>query len=315
MRYIAMRLLSAIPAIVGISAVVFALMHMLPGDPIGAMLFEFAGDPASATKLREQLGLNDPLLLQYLRFIAGAARGDLGVSLVSQRAVLDEILLALPTTITLTAISLLLAILIGMSAGIAAALTRDSWFDQGVMLVSLIGVSVPIFWSGLIMIQIFSLWLKWLPATSGGATMSGLIMPAVSMALAPAGLIARLTRGSMLEVLPQDYIRTARAKGLRSTAVVFRHALRNALIPIITIIGLQLGGLLSGTVIAETVFNIPGVGTLIVTAIKQRDHLMVQGAVLYLSVLYVLLNLTVDLLYNLVDPRIRRAHRRNTGAT
>ncbi len=306
-RYIARRLLGSLPAIVGISVIVFALMHMLPGDPVGAMLFEFAGDPSSAEALREQLGLNDPLLVQYLRFVGGALRGDLGDSLISQRPVVGEILFFLPTTIKLASMALSLAIVLGVLIGSAAALTRDSWFDQAVMLVSLIGVSIPIFWSGLILIQIFALGLGWLPVTGGGGGFRALIMPAVSMALAPAALIARLTRGSLLEVLPQDYIRSARAKGLRESAIVMRHALRNALIPIITILGLQLGALLSGTVIAETVFNVPGVGTLIITAIKQRDYLMVQGAVLYLSVLYVLLNLAVDLLYGAIDPRIRRA--------
>lgn len=306
-RYILGRLIGSLPSVIGISIVVFALMHMLPGDPIGAMLFEYAGDPSSAEALREQLGLNDPLVVQYLRFIGGALRGDLGESLISQRSVTGEILFFLPTTLKLASMALMLAILIGVFVGSVAALMRDSWFDQAVMLISLIGVSVPIFWSGLILIQVFALWLGWLPVTGGGTGIRGLILPAFSMALAPAALIARLTRGSLLEVLPQDYIRSARAKGLRESIVVMRHAMRNALIPIITIVGLQLGALLSGTVIAETVFNVPGVGTLIINAIKQRDYMMVQGAVLYLSVLYVLLNLAVDLLYSAIDPRIRRS--------
>jgi ABC-type dipeptide/oligopeptide/nickel transport system permease component len=282
-------------------------MHWLPGDPVGAMLYEYAGDPSSAAKLREQLGLNDPVWVQFGRFLVGAARGDLGRSLTTSRPVIEEIATYLPNTLVLALVALLLATLLGVLGGIVAAIRRDGWIDQLVMLLSLVGVSMPIFWSGLLLILVFAVTLGWLPVTSGGQGIRGLIMPALSLAFSPAALIARLTRGSLLDILPQDYIRTAHAKGLRSHVVLVRHALRNALIPIVTVVGLQLGSLLSGTVVAETVFTRPGIGTLIITAIKQRDYLVVQGAVLYLSVLYVLVNLAVDLGYGFIDPRIRRA--------
>jgi len=303
--YSVRRLAETIPVLLGISILVFGLMHWLPGDPVGAMLYEYAGDPAVAEQLREQLGLNQPVWRQFVTFLLNALQGDLGRSLTTSRPVSAEIAAYLPRTLELAISALLVATLLGVCMGILAAVHRDTWLDQLVMLVSLVGVSMPIFWSGLLLIQLFAVQLGWLPVTSGGQGFAGLIMPALALALAPAALITRLTRGSLLEILPQEYIRTAYAKGLSQRTVLIHHALRNMMIPLVTVVGLQLGAMLSGTVVVETVFTRPGIGTLIITAIKQRDYLVVQGAVLYLSVLYVLVNLAVDIVYGLLDPRIR----------
>lgn len=303
--YIVRRLVDTIPVLLGISIVVFGLMHWLPGDPVGAMLYEYAGDPAVAEQMREQLGLNEPVWKQYTAFLLNALQGDLGNSLITSRPVSAEIAVYLPRTLELALSALVLAALMGVAMGVLSAVHQNSWIDQAVMLFSLIGVSMPIFWSGLLLIHLFSVQLGWLPVTSGGQGVAGLILPAIALALTPAALIARLTRGSLLEILACDYIRTAQAKGLSQRDVLLQHALRNALIPLVTVFGLQLGAMLSGVVVAEIVFTRPGIGTLIITAIKQRDYLIVQGAVLYLSVLYVLVNLAVDVAYSFIDPRIR----------
>jgi peptide/nickel transport system permease protein len=302
--YIWQRLLQAIPVLVGISVLTFAMLHLVPGDPVEI----FAGDkpltPERADELRHQLGLDRPLYIQYLDYASHALRGDLGVGLRSQRPVLDSIVEALPSTLELTSAALLLALAAGVSLGIIAAVAHGSWLDTAAMSFALLGVSVPVFYSGLLLILFFSFRLGWFPATGQGGA-ERLVLPSVALGLASAAALARLVRSSMLEVLSQEYVVTARAKGLAERAVILGHALKNALIPTVTLLGLQLGALLGGAVVTETIFSRPGIGRLAVDAIGNRDFPLIQGTVLFAAVTYVLVNLAVDVLYAVVDPRIR----------
>ncbi|MCW5850334.1 MAG: ABC transporter permease [Anaerolineae bacterium] len=302
--YILKRLLASLPVIIGISMLVFFSLYLIPGDPLTAVLGDAVVSQAQAAQLREQYGFNDPLPVQYLRFAGRALQGDLGRSLQYKRPVLDEIRTQLPATIQLTLASMLIAVGVGMSLGILAALRPHSWLDSLSMAVALVGVSFPSFWVGLMMLLVFSLFLGWLPAT-GTEGWQRLIMPATTLGFGAAAIIARLTRSSMLEVLRQGYITTARAKGLAAPQVLLRHALRNAVIPVLTIVGLQFGNLLAGAVVVETVFSRQGVGRLLVAAILGRDFPLVQGLVLFVATVYVLINLVVDVSYAVVDPRIR----------
>jgi len=302
--YILKRLLAAIPVIVGISLLVFFSLYLIPGDPLAAVLGDAIVSQAQAAQLREQYGFNDPLYVQYLRFAGRAIQGDLGRSLQYKRPVLEEILTQLPATIQLTLASMAIALVVGMGLGIIAALRPHSWVDSLSMTIALAGVSFPSFWVGLMMLLIFSLALGWLPAT-GTEGWQRLIMPAATLGFGAAAIIARLTRSSMLEVLRQAYITTAQAKGLANPQVILDHALRNAIIPIITIVGLQFGNLLAGAVVVETVFSRQGIGRLLVTAILGRDFPLVQGLVMFVAVVYVLINLLVDVSYAVIDPRIR----------
>lgn len=303
LAYVRGRLLAAVPVVLGVSIAVFLMLHLVPGDPIAVMFADSALPPEQVAMLRKQLGLDDPLPVQYLRFIGNAVQGDLGRSIRTNRPVLPEILNQLPSTIQLTVAAMGVAIAIGMALGCIAALGRNTWVDAVSMAVSLLGVSMPSFWLGLMLIFLFSVALGWLPATGEGG-LERLFMPSLALGLYAAAVIARLTRSSMLEVLGQEYIRTARSKGLRERVVVLRHALRNALIPVITMIGLQAGILLSGAVVIETVFSRQGLGRLIVNGILAKDFPVVQGAVLFTAMMYVLVNLIVDLAYAWVDPRI-----------
>jgi peptide/nickel transport system permease protein len=303
-RYISTRLVVTIPVVFGVSFAVFSMLFLIPGDPVKMMLSEFATNPEQIARMRAQLHLNEPFIQQYGRFVWNAAHGNLGESIRDRRPVTDEIVEVASSTVQLTIAALILSSCLGITLGIVAAVRQNSWMDLGSMVVALVGVSMPSFWLGLLLIFAFSLHLGWFPATGGGG-FDHLPLPALALGLGAAAIIARLTRSSMLEVLRMEYITTARAKGLASAGVVLRHGLKNALIPIITIFGLQFGGLLAGTVFIETVFGRPGIGRLLVSAILNKDFPLVQGVVLFIAVGYVLINLAVDVVYAAVDPRIR----------
>lgn len=303
-KYLTQRLLSTIPVLIGVTIAVFSMLHLVPGDPIQMMLGEFQTSPQQMEQLKSQLHLDEPLPQQYGRFVAGAVQGDFGYSIRSKRPVLDEIKDNLPSTIVLTLSGLAVALAIGIPLGVIAAVKQNTWVDLSSMVVAMLGVSMPSFWLGLLLIFAFSLKVEWFPATGGG-DFRHLVLPAMTLGLGASAIIARLTRSTMLEVLRQEYITTARAKGLRESIVVVRHALRNALIPTVTILGLQFGQLLAGTVVIETVFGRPGIGRLIVSAILEKDFPLVQGIVLFIAISYVLINLFVDVLYAVLDPRIR----------
>ena len=300
--YIVRRLALVVPVMLGVSLVTFLMSHLVPGDPVAVML----GTNATAENraaIREQLGLDDPLYVQYWRFVSHAVRGDLGTSIRSRQPVLTEIRNRVSSTLQLTLSAMALAIVVGLGLGIAAAGTKNRFAEAGIMSFALAGISVPTFWSGILLILLFGLKLRWLPIAGSGP--KALILPSITLAAPAAAVIARMTRSTMLEVLNQDFIRTARAKGVRERVVVVRHALRNALIPVMTIIGLQFGGLLTGAVIVESVFSRPGLGRYAITAISSRDFPEIQGIVLLAAVVYVFVNLAVDLLYAVLDPRIR----------
>jgi len=303
--YIWSRLAVTIPVLILVSALVFFIMNLLPGDP--AMLIlqgQAASTPEQIDRLREQLNLDDPAVVRYGRFVAGAVQGDLGTSVQYKRPVIDLILERLPSTIQLTAASLLVAIVVGFILGVLAAVKHNTWVDTAAMVFSVLGLTMPIFYIGLLLILIFSVNLGWFPII-GGSTAERLILPSITLGVVSSGIVARMVRASLLEVLRQDYITTARAKGLRSRVVLWRHAIRNTFIPIVTILGLQIGGMLSGSVIIETVFDRPGIGRLAVEAITWKDFPLAQGTILVTAVAYVLINLLVDVSYAWFDPRIR----------
>ena len=304
LQLIGKRLLASIPVLWGVTTLVFLAIHLLPGDPAELMLAESGGSAESIAYLRDQLGLDEPLYVQYGRFLLNTLRGDLGRSIFTNRPVLQTILEQLPSTIELALAAMLVAIALGTGLGIMAALNHNSWLDNACMAVAVAGVSVPIFWSGLLLILLFSSTLRWLPATGQGG-LRHLLMPAAVLGFASSGTIARLVRSSLLEVLYKEYITTARAKGLSERLILIRHALKNALIPVITVVGLQFGFLLGGAVVTETVFSRQGIGRLIVDAILWKDFPLVQGGVLLAAVIYTMVNLMVDISYAFADPRIR----------
>jgi len=312
-RYLARRLLLLVPVLAGVSVVIFMVLHLSPGDPVEIMLGSQATQEDRA-RLRAELGLDQPLHVQYGRWLGHVARGDLGRSLWMKRPVLDEVLGRFKATLVLTGTALLLSSLAGVALGVASAIRPNSVLDRLSAVASLFGASMPTFWLGIVLMVVFALWLGWLPASGMYAAYGGgdlrdllahLVLPAVTLAAASVTIIARLTRATMLETLGQDYIRTARAKGVVERAVVLRHGLKNALIPIVTVVGVQAGYLLGGAVLTETVFAWPGVGTLMVQGILARDFPLVQGCVLVVALSFVLVNLAVDLLYAWLDPRIR----------
>jgi len=303
LRYVARRLLHLIPVLLGISFFVFLLVHLVPGDPVRVMLQD-VGSPEQVERMRKQLGLDRPFYVQYASFVVRAAQGDFGRSIHTRRPVAQEIAFRIPYTVRMAVAAMLVAVVMGIGLGAVAATHHQSALDYGTMVVALAGVSLPSFWFGLVLILIFSLHLRWLPP-AGADTLLHLILPAVTLGSGAAAIIARLTRSSMLEVLRQDYIRTARAKGLSAQRMVYRHALKNAMIPVVSIVGLQFAGLLGGAVIVETVFGWPGIGRLAVDAIFNRDIPVIQAVVLVAAVIFVFVNLLVDLLYGLLDPRIR----------
>ncbi len=312
-RYLARRLLLLVPVLVGVSIIIFMVLHLAPGDPAEIMLGSQASQQDLA-RLRADLGLDEPLYVQYVRWIGLVARGDLGRSIWMKRPVLAEVLGRFKATLILTGAALLLSTVGGIALGIASATRPNSLLDRLSAVASLFGASMPVFWLGIVLMVVFALWLGWLPASGmfspyggggPGDLLAHLVLPAVTLAAASVTIIARLTRSTMLETLGQDYIRTARAKGVVERAVVLRHGLKNALIPIVTVVGVQAGYLLGGAVLTETVFAWPGVGTLMVQGILARDFPLVQGCVLVVALSFVLINLAVDLLYVWLDPRIR----------
>ncbi len=326
------KLATLVPTLLGVTLVAFALIRLIPGDPIEIMVGERRLDPAAHAALMKQMGLDQPLPVQYVRYVGQLLQGDLGNSLVTREPVSAEFKVLFPATLELAGTALLLALVLGLALGIAAALKRGSWFDQAVMAAATVGNSMPVFWWGLILIMFFSVGLEWTPVSgrvaieydvpfvSGfmlidsvlsdeeGAFVSSLlhlVLPALVLGTIPMAVIARMTRSSMLEVLREDYMRTARAKGLGPFRVVVVHGLRNALIPVVTVLGLQVGSLLGGAVLTETIFSWPGIGKWLIDAIARRDYPVVQAAILISALIFIGVNLVVDLLYGVVNPRMR----------
>jgi dipeptide transport system permease protein len=332
LRFLLRRLLLVIPTFLGITLLAFALIHLIPGDPVENLSGERGMDPARRERLLHEFGLDRSLPAQYLSYIGDVLRGNLGSSLTTHEPVLQEFQVLFPATVELSLVAMLLAVIVGLPAGIVAALKRNSVADYAVMGVSLTGYSMPIFWWALLLILFFSVQLGWTPVSgriavefdiptqtgfmlidalrSGDpgafrSALSHLVLPAVALGTIPLAVIARMTRSSMLEVLREDYVRTARAKGLPYTRVVLVHALRNALIPVVTIIGLQVGLLLSGAILTETIFSWPGVGNWLIHAVQSRDYPVVQGGILLIATIVITVNLIVDALYGVINPRIR----------
>lgn len=300
--FILRRVLLVIPVMLGVSIAAFLMSHLVPGDPVSVMLGETA-TAEDRERLREELGFNDPLIVQYGRYIGGVFQGDLGTSIRSGQPVLDEIVERLPSTATLTLSAVVVAAVTGVTLGVTAAVRGGGWVDALIMGFAMLGISVPTFWSGILLILLFGLVLGWFPIAGEGPM--ALVLPTVTLAAPSAAVLARITRSSVLEVIGLDFVQSARSKGLSERLIILRHVLRNALIPVITIIGLQFGGLMSGSVIVESVFTRPGLGRYTVTAIQSRDFPQIQGIVLVVAAIYVFVNLAVDLFYAVIDPRIR----------
>lgn len=304
-KYIIKRLLWVIPVMLGVSFIVFSIMHFSPGDPVRIILGESA-QPEAILQLTQEMGLDRPFLVQYANYATNVfTKFDLGRSYITNRQVITEITTRLPNTIKLAALSISVAAAVGIPLGVLAAVKPNSKSDNIIMILSLVGVSMPAFWLGLILIITFSLTLGWFPAT-GFDNLNQMVLPVFTLAAASIGSIARITRSSYLDVAGQDFIRTARAKGASNFTVIFEHTLRNALLPVVTVIGLQFGSLLGGAVLTETIFSINGLGTLMVNAIRQRDLMIVQGSVLFVALIFTLVNLGVDILYAFIDPRISK---------
>ena len=335
-RFLLTRASLIIPTFFGVTLLTFALIRLAPGDPVLILAGERGIEPERYKQLRREMGLDRPLLVQYGIYIADVLKGDLGRSIVSREPVLREFLVLFPATVELSVMAMLFAVLLGLPAGIIASVRRGSAFDHLVMAASLTGYSMPIFWWGLLLILSFSVGLGWTPvsgriavlyfiepvtgfllvdsliAGDRGAFLSALrhlILPAVVLGTIPLAVIARITRSSMLEVLNEDFIRTARAKGLPPVRVMGLHALRNALIPVVTVIGLQVGTLLAGAILTETIFSWPGIGKWLIESIRRRDYPVLQGGILLVATLVIVVNLTVDVLYGVINPRIRHAKR------
>jgi peptide/nickel transport system permease protein len=301
--YLVSRLAGAVLVVFGVISIVFLLIHLIPGDPVEIML----GEAASSTDreaLRVALGLDQPVMLQFTHYLQGLLQFDLGTSLQSRRPVTDLLQERLPATLLLAGVTLAVTLALALPLGLLAAVRRGSPWDGGAMTFSMLGVSIPNFWLGPLLILVFSLWLGWFPV-SGREGAGSVVLPALTLGTGLAAVLSRMVRSSMLEVLSEDYIRTARSKGLPPHRVILHHGLRNALLPVITLMGLQLGALLAGAVITETVFSWPGIGLLTIEAIQSRDYPLVQACVLLISVGYVLVNLLTDIAYAWADPRIR----------
>ncbi len=311
-KYILKRLLSMIPAVFVVSVVIFLIIHLTPGDPAAVMLGDQA-DPEAIAALREALGLNDPLPVQYLRWLGGVLQGDLGQSLYSDESMISMLLSHLGPTLSLTVLALAISLIVAVPLGILAARKRGALADNAISVFSMIGISMPSFLLGLLLMLVFAVTLRWLPA-AGYKTLAEdgmaehlryLVMPAIALGFMEAGLILRMTRSSMLEVLGSDYIRMAKAKGEKSLAITCKHAFKNALIPIVTTVGQTFMGLLSGATVVESIFNIPGIGKMTITAVQQRDYEVVQAVVLFVSMINIVVCLVIDLIYAAIDPRVR----------
>lgn len=300
---LARRLLLSIPTLFGVLVVVFLLLYVAPGDPVQAMVGERA-DAATIARLRAELRLDDPLPVQFAHYSAGVLRGDLGRSYITNRPIISDIAERFPRTMLLAASAMLLAIVTGVTIGVLAAIHPHGWFDRVALAVTYLGISFPVYWIGLLLILLFAVTLQWLPA-SGYGSWKFLVLPALALGSRSIAYLARVSRSSMLEVLNADFVRTARAKGLASVTVITRHALRNALIPVVTVIGLDFGAYLTGSILTETIFSWPGIGRYVVMAISRRDLPAVQGTVLFLSLVFVLVNVLTDAMYQRVDPRVR----------
>ena len=303
-RFVIHRLLALIPLVIGVSFLVFLMLQLVPGDPVMMMLGEFSMATAKDVEaLRQQLGFNDPLYIQYWNYFKSLITGDLGTSMRTKKPVIDLILARLPSTFELTFYGLIFALIFGTLLGIIAALKHNTFIDYFSVVIALLGVSIPGFWLALLFIFLFSIRLEWLPIT--GSSPLSIIMPCLALGLWAGGTIARLVRSGMLEVLQSDYIRTARAKGLYKHRIILVHALRNALLPVVTIFGLQFGHVLAGTVIIEAVFARPGLGLMLVNAIVAKDFPLVQGTIMFVAVAYIAVNILVEVIYTYLDPRIR----------
>ncbi|MGI8933500.1 MAG: ABC transporter permease [Phormidesmis sp.] len=332
-RYILRRLLQLVPVLLGISLLVFAFLHLIPGDPAVTMLGDRA-TPAALEVLRERMGLNEPLPLQYLTFLGNLLKFDLGTSIFTGVPILEEIKTKWPATFELSIVAMLIALVIGIPAGVMAAVRKNSLVDNLMMSGSLLGVSMPVYWLGLLLVYLFAVNLQWLPPSGRiginvgydfepitgffifdaliqanfqalGDVVSHLLLPAITLSTIPLAIIARITRSAMLEVLSQDYIRTARSKGLKEFLVIGKHALKNAMLPVVTVVGLEFGTLLGGAILTETIFSWPGIGSWIYGGILQRDYPIVQGGVVFVAFVFVLINLLVDISYAFLDPRIQ----------
>ena len=306
-KYILKRLLMMLPIFLGVTFIIFFLTYITPGDPAVMMLGESAA-PEALEALREEMGLNDPFIIRYANYVIRAFQGDLGKSYVTRRGVTDEIFARFPTTLTLAFYGSILSILIGIPLGILSATKQYTIFDNSATALGLLGVSIPNFWLGLMLIILFSLNLGWLPP-SGIGSASAWVLPIITIGTGSCALVMRITRSSMLEVIRQDYIRTARAKGQRESVIIWRHALRNALLPVVTAVGLDFGMLLGGAVLTETIYAIPGLGRFMVDSIRTRDYPIIMGGALFLAIVFSLVNLLVDILYAYIDPRIRSLYK------
>lgn len=309
--YLVKRLLSVLPVLFIVSLLVFMIIHLTPGDPASVMLGDEA-TPEEVAALRDQLGLNLPLYQQYFQWIGNALKGNLGYSYFMQQSVTEAIFARLGPTLSLAIMAQLIAVVLAIPIGIISARKRGTVTDQSLMSLSLLGLSIPNFLLSLFLVLIFTVSLKWLPVAGYRPLSDGLwthfrylIIPATALGTITAALIARMTRSSMLEVLNANYIKTARSKGVKERGVIYRHALRNAFLPVLTVIGQTFAGLVAGAAVLETIFNIPGVGQLIVNSVQRRDYSVIQGAVLFITVAFVFINLLVDLLYSIIDPRVR----------
>lgn len=306
-RFVVRRFLVAIPVLIGVSILIFILVRLAPGDPVRTVFGINPGTPEALARVRHELGLDRPVVIQYFSWIGRVLKGDFGMSLYAAMPVRDVILQRMPITVTLAIVSLGTAVTIGIPLGVLSAARRDSWIDNVGRFVAIVAVSMPVFWFGLLLLLLFA--VQWPIFPAGGSVadfgLKALVLPSVTLGFAFTGIIMRLTRSSVLEVLEEDYIRTARAKGLSGARINFNHGLGNSLIPVLTVVGIQTGVLLSGAVLTETVFAIPGLGRLMLDGVGARDYPLVMGTVLVVAVIYVAMNLIVDIMYAVLDPRIR----------
>jgi len=300
------RTISSLLVILGSLTLVFAIFYLLPGDPVLSMIDPTYATPEMIENLRIQLGLDQPFYIQFGHYLANMLRGDFGVSMVNSDPVLPKIIANFPSTLILTLASTCIAVLIGVILGILSAVHRNGWIDILARTIGLFGISMPTFWSGILLILIFSIQLGWFPAM-GSDGISTLVLPAITLGIVGAGFVIRMVRNSMLEVLSEPFITTLRAKGISRHVILYKHALRNALIPVVTVVGMQIGEMLAGTVVIETVFSRQGIGRILADAIMARDIPVVQGVVFFTAILYVVINLLVDISYTYIDPRIRRS--------
>ncbi len=307
-KYIIRRVLFLIPVLIGVAFCVFTLLYLTPGDPARMILGDMATEEA-IQEFRAKEGLDKPFLIQFGNYIYKAVtKGDIGRSYITKRPVMQEIMAAFPATMKLAAFAMLIAVFIGLPCGILSAIKQYSIFDTVTMIIAMIGLSMPVFWLGLLLILFFSVHLRWLPS-SGFDTFAAMILPSLALSAQSISMVTRMTRSSMLEVVRADYIRTARSKGQKESVVIWVHALHNALIPVVTLCGLQFGHLLAGAILTESIFAIPGVGRLMVESIKMRDYPLVQGGVLFVAVAFSVVNLLVDLVYAYIDPRIKAQYK------